>query len=110
MQAYSDPKREKDPHALPDIEIFLAPVATCPVCGNEYPGELSDERAGHSRATGDSCCHGVPYHLGDAMYWYWYCFPGCMPDSDPVGPFRSEKEALADAREGLDDDDEGREG
>ena len=30
--------------------------------------------------------------------WYWWaCFPGCMPDSDPFGPFESEDEACEDA-------------
>lgn len=28
--------------------------------------------------------------------WYvWACFPGCLPDSDPIGPFESESEARA---------------
>lgn len=32
--------------------------------------------------------------------WYWRaCFPGCLPDSDPIGPFRSEAAAIRDARE-----------
>ena len=32
--------------------------------------------------------------------WYWQsCFPGCLPDSDPVGPFKTESEAFSDARE-----------
>ena len=22
-------------------------------------------------------------------WYYWYCFPGCLPDSDPTGPFPS---------------------
>ncbi len=31
--------------------------------------------------------------------WYWWsCFPGCLPDGDPVGPFNSKQEALADAQ------------
>jgi hypothetical protein len=31
--------------------------------------------------------------------WYWWaCFPVCMPDSDPNGPFDTEAEATADAR------------
>ena len=31
---------------------------------------------------------------------YWQsCFPGCLPDSDPVGPFKTESEAFSDARE-----------
>lgn len=30
--------------------------------------------------------------------WYWHaCFPGCLPDGEPCGPFDSEAEALADA-------------
>ena len=33
--------------------------------------------------------------------WYWWaCFPGCLPDSDfPNGPFASEELAIADALE-----------
>ena len=30
--------------------------------------------------------------------WYWYaCFPGCMPDGEPSGPFPNEQEAIKDA-------------
>lgn len=30
--------------------------------------------------------------------WYWWaCLPGCLPDSDPFGPFETEKEAVKDA-------------
>lgn len=30
--------------------------------------------------------------------WYWWsCFPGCLPDSDAMGPFKTEAEALQDA-------------
>ena len=32
----------------------------------------------------------------DGWYW-WSCFPGCLPDSDPFGPFETESAALADA-------------
>jgi hypothetical protein len=57
---YSNPTRENDPHALPDVEVF-----------NEGP-----------------------------QWFYAFGFPGCLWDSDPVGPFGSESEALADAVEG----------
>ena len=31
---------------------------------------------------------------------YWQsCFPGCLPDSDPIGPFTTESEAISDATE-----------
>ena len=36
--------------------------------------------------------------LPSGWYW-WYCLPGCLPDTEPIGPFDSEDEALADARE-----------
>lgn len=30
--------------------------------------------------------------------WYWWaCFPGCLPDGDPVGPFETEEDACEDA-------------
>jgi hypothetical protein len=31
--------------------------------------------------------------------WYWWaCFPGCMPDGDPMGPFESEAAAYLNAQ------------
>jgi hypothetical protein len=34
----------------------------------------------------------------DEIGWYWWpCFPGCLPESDPIGPFATEAEAIADA-------------
>lgn len=30
--------------------------------------------------------------------WHWWaCFPGCLPDGEPMGPFDTEEEAIADA-------------
>lgn len=30
--------------------------------------------------------------------WYWQaCFPGCLPDGDPMGPFSSQAACLEDA-------------
>ncbi len=32
--------------------------------------------------------------------YYWQaCFPGCLPDGEPVGPFDSEDEAIEAARD-----------
>lgn len=34
----------------------------------------------------------------DGPGWYWHaCFPGCLPDSDPNGPFDTEDAACDDA-------------
>lgn len=79
MQAYSDPKREAEPTALPDIEVFWhsggqdSPLR--PDTDDEYP----------------------------AGWYWWSCFPGCLPDGEPMGPFATKEEALADARDGVGD-------
>lgn len=32
--------------------------------------------------------------------WYWRaCFPGYLPDGDPIGPFETENEAIQDAQD-----------
>ena len=37
---------------------------------------------------------GEPYPSG----WYWWaCFPGCLPDGDMIGPFASSLDAYLDA-------------
>jgi len=71
-QYYSDPKREADPYSLPDVEVFYADE-----------GGLYIEGA-------DS--------VSEAGWYYWACFPGCMPDGEPTGPFETEEEAVADMR------------
>lgn len=83
-QHYSNPSRESDPHALPDVEVFHHP--------RDY--QLNDEDAGMGLA-GDE--YGKDYY---APGWYWWaCLPGCLPHGDPMGPFDTRREALANARE-----------
>ena len=75
-QHYSDPSRAEETYALPDVETFYRTVEE-----NKADGWVDDD--------------GEPYEAG----WYWWsCFPGCMPDSDPFGPFDTEEEAVADAQ------------
>jgi len=32
--------------------------------------------------------------------WYWWaCFPGCLPDGEPIGPFETSREAWEDAQD-----------
>jgi hypothetical protein len=67
-QAYSDPTRADDPHALPNVEVFHMSRADL-------------------------------WWYGPRGWYWWSCFPGCLPDSDPMGPFDTEAEALADAQD-----------
>lgn len=94
MQFYTDPTRENDPHALPDAETFQANTANCPDCGSPECVVDDDAPCG-------ACGRGFARPWNDSrIAWYWWpCFPGCLPDSDPIGPFDSEDAAIADARE-----------
>jgi hypothetical protein len=84
MQAYSDPKRADDPHALPDIEVFYHN-------GKWSPGEWC--APGTWDGDDSNTTEGAP------KGWYWWsCFPGCLPDSEPLGPFTTEAKALSHAR------------
>ena len=79
-QHYSNPSRENDPHALPDVEVFYA-------------------RAGELGLSTDADPYAEP-EANEAGWYYWFYFPGCLPDGDPIGPFSTRDEAIADAQEG----------
>lgn len=81
----SNPKRESKLKALPDIETFYI---------------SRDQAVTANRKIGEE---GEPMEMG---WYYWFCFPRWLPVNDPIGPFATEAEALADARDGMDDDSE----
>jgi len=77
-QHYSDPKRETEPGALPDVELFYV-----------YPGGMHELRLGSGTPRG----------------WYWErkrtdgdLLANLQTVGEPHGPFASDWEALADAR------------
>lgn len=71
MQFYTNPEQEDDPNSLPDAEVFYL-----------VPEEMqSPDESGW---------------LEPGYYW-WSCFPGCLPDSEPIGPFQTQEEAMDDA-------------
>ena len=88
MQAYSNPKRENDPYALPDLEIFEADAG-------EWGYDKNGERIDADEADDDTLNEGG-----------WYCLPGCLPDSDAYGPFETSDEALAAARDDAGNDED----
>lgn len=78
-QFYSDPSRESEPYALPDITVEWldeSPYSDAPFTENEDKGPG----------------------------WYWApCFPGCMPDGEWSGPFATVEAAELDMRNTYDD-------
>ena len=35
----------------------------------------------------------------DNSFFWWACFPGCLPDGEPEGPFETEEDAYQDAQD-----------
>lgn len=76
---YTDPKRANDDHALPDVEVF------------EEKGSWNVIDGVNTRGYGT---------LKEGFY-YAFGLPGCLWDSDPIGPFETYELALEDARESV---------
>lgn len=96
MQTYSDPSRESDPYALPDVEVFY--LTSDEVAeSSQYEDEQYEFMQRHefrlasmNGRTRTAMLDAMVAELGITGGWYyWYCFPGCLPDSDPVGPYDS---------------------
>ncbi len=69
---YSNNADSDNPHKLPNVEVFYLNEAEA----QEMFGEDGEEG------------------------WYWWaCFPGCLPDGEPSGPFPTEYDAECDAEE-----------
>jgi len=102
-QEYSDPSRAADEHALPDIEVFQLTAEEA--CNQLHEDTLWEYRkqfplAGMSSREHQKMLDAIIEGEGVTGGWfYWYCFPGCLPDSDAYGPFDSYAEALKDAQE-----------
>lgn len=93
-QHYADPRREANPTALPNVEVFHHEHAKRERCMLNAGDKAT--RYGECIVNEDDDCCGSG--------WYWQaCFPGCLPDSDPIGPFDTEAAALADAQASAED-------
>ena len=95
MQAYSDPARELDQHALPDIEVFyMSYTEFMTADADSWMAELMRDNPAYPI---NNTAHDTASNL--AGFYWWSCFPGCLPDGEPIGPFETEAEALADAQD-----------
>ena len=77
---YTDTTRENETYALPNAEVFY--VSPMEVIYNTQNIDHADE-----------------YTITEAGWYWWSCFEGCLPDSEAIGPFDTEKEAIENARE-----------
>jgi hypothetical protein len=101
--AYSDPSRESDPHALPDIWITQLTAREA--------AEQDEDRVWEYTRRYEFRLASMSSRIREKMFevmieeekieggWFWcYCQVGCLPDSYFRGPFDTEEEAEADMR------------
>ena len=104
MQAYSNPSRASDPHALPDMEVFELTAREVAEQDEDMVYEYMDRHefrlASMNSRTREAMFDAMIEEQGITGGWYWWaCFPGCLPDGPPIGPFATSQEALADAQD-----------
>ncbi len=109
MQAYSNHARASDPHALPDIEVFQLTAAEVAEQDedliHEYLRRHEFRLATMNSRDREKMIDAMVEENGITGGWFWWsCFPGCIPDGPPMGPFATRDEALADAQNTGDDD------
>lgn len=92
MQGYSDPTRANDPHSLPDLEAFEAVRGEWWIDDNGERQEFPTTRAEALKA------HDEGWEPCEAGWYVQACFPGCLPDSEPEGPYKTAEEALEAAQ------------
>ena len=104
-QHYSNPDREDDTYSLPDVEVWEDTIVEISTdCGVFEVGSLSENARGFCPSCDKATC---VHDLDDdgivrterTGWFYWFCFPGCLPDSEPNGPYATEQEAIDAAQE-----------
>jgi hypothetical protein len=111
MRFYSTPSREMETYALPDCEVFQLTAAEVAEQDEdliyEYGRRHEFRLWSMNSATREKMIDAIIEEQGITGGWfYWFCFPGCLPDSQPMGPFASRDEAIEACRDEWSDDAE----
>ena len=90
-QFYLDESKANDKWSLPDVWVTWldwqpGDKGNCSMCGNH--AELHETWE-------ESECE----ECFESAYYYAFCMPGCLPDSDFYGPFKTEQDAMKDCRD-----------
>jgi hypothetical protein len=97
-QAYSNPDDANNPHRLPDVEYWHGRIVVlhCADCGDSETVEYVRVESADNE-TCPTCGKTCPSEVTTRKGWAWWtCSPGCMPDSEPSGPFDTEAACIAD--------------
>ncbi len=109
MQAYSNPKRASDPYSLPDVEVFEPTAGEAVQQDEDLMWEASKRFPlchMNSRDRDKAIAWAVEESRITGGWFWWACFPGCLPNSYAFGPFDTRQAALDDAQENDEIEDE----
>ena len=103
-QHYSDPSRADDKWALPDVETFQLTAREVAEQDEDMIYEYMKRRefrlASMNSRDREKMFDAMIEEEGISGGWFfWFCFPGCMPESSPFGPYKTEREAAQAAEE-----------
>jgi hypothetical protein len=76
-------------YELPRASAHAASVLHCPSCDKVIPSVVDGEP--------------TIVDTEKTAWWFWCCSPGCMPESEPSGPYDTREDALEAACEGLEE-------
>lgn len=102
MQAYSRQDRETDPHALPDVEVYQLTAEEVVQLDSDLMWDAAKRfplATMNSQEREKAIAWAVEQSGAESGWYYHYCFPGCLPDSEPMGPYKTQAEALEACRE-----------
>jgi len=79
---HSDPSRESQHHALPNVEIFYLTSVAAHLMNKDADADYEPGERG----------------LYTEGWYYAFGLPGCLWDGEPEGPFETREEAISDMR------------
>lgn len=99
---YSDTMRETGPHSLPDVEVFQMTAEEVAEADEELVRSYLKRfpLAAMNSREHEKMLAAMIEEEGITGGWSWWsCFPGCLPDSGPMGIYATREEAETAARE-----------
>lgn len=104
MMFYTDPTRQADSYSLPDARVYQLTarevVEQDVELIREYMRRYEYRLAGFSSRVSDAMLDKIVDQEGITGGWFFdFCVPGCLPDSQPFGPYATHDEAISAARD-----------
>lgn len=106
MYVYSNPERQNDTYAMPDVEVFQLTAEEVLAMDqdtiSEYMKHHEFRLASMNRQVFDKMVERIIEDNGITGGWFYqFCFPGCLPESGPMGPYKTAAEATAAAQDSV---------